>query len=119
MGHQDDIHILQAAPHSWLFPRMAAVIHHGGAGTTHEGLRWGRPTVICPLFLDQPYWGQQIANLGAGATPVPQKSLTVPSLAKAIDQVLQPQVLSRATEIGESLRSENGCARIADLLEAL
>ena len=49
----DEILLIGSAPHDWLFPRMAAVVHHGGAGTTSAGLRVGRPTVIVPFFGDQ------------------------------------------------------------------
>ena len=55
----DTIFKLDAAPHDWLFPQVAAVVHHGGAGTTAAGLRAGRPTVICPFMGDQPFWGKR------------------------------------------------------------
>jgi sterol 3beta-glucosyltransferase len=119
IDHSADIHVLQAAPHGWLFPRVAAVVHHGGSGSTHEGLRWGRPSVVCPLLLDQPYWGGQVAKLGAGPKPIPQTSLTAEALAAAIHAALSAPVRARAAELGETLRSEDGCARIADLVEAL
>ena len=57
---------LKAVPHDWLFPQVAAVVHHGGAGTTAAGLRAGRPTVICPFFGDQPFWGRRVHELGVG-----------------------------------------------------
>ena len=53
---------LESAPHDWLFPRCSAVVHHGGAGTVHEGLRWGRPTIVCPLTVDQPFLGSACAR---------------------------------------------------------
>jgi len=65
LSSTDKLHVLDAVPHPWLFPKVAAVVHHGGSGTTHEALRWGRPGVICPLFADQPFFGQQVARLGA------------------------------------------------------
>src|SRR5690606_18098906 len=64
------------APHDWLFPRMAAVVHHGGAGTTAAGLRAGRPTVVCPFFGDQPFWGRRVHALGAGPESIPQRRLS-------------------------------------------
>ncbi|MEM8600778.1 MAG: glycosyltransferase, partial [Bacteroidota bacterium] len=60
---------LPTAPHGWLFPRMAAVVHHGGAGTTAAGLRAGCPSVVCPFFGDQPFWGRRVHALGAGPEP--------------------------------------------------
>ena len=62
-------------PLRWLFPRVAAVVHHGGAGTTSAGLRAGVPSIIVPFFADQPYWGQRIAELGVGPAPIPRKKL--------------------------------------------
>src|SRR5690606_20447509 len=66
---------IESAPHDWLFPRVAAVVHHGGAGTTAAGLRVGKPTVVCPFFGDQPFWGRRIFELGVGPEPIPQKKL--------------------------------------------
>lgn len=62
--HQDEVNKfvfrLGRCPHDWLFPRMAAVIHHGGAGTVAAGLKAGRPTLVCPFFGDQYFWGRAI-----------------------------------------------------------
>ena len=80
----DNVFVLDAAPHSWLFPRMAAVVHHGGAGTTAEGLRAGVPGVILPFAFDQAFWGARIKALGLGPAPIPQKHLTADRLADAI-----------------------------------
>ena len=60
----DDIFVLDAVPHDWLFPQVAAVVHHGGAGTTGAALRAGKPTVICPFVGDQPFWGRRVARFG-------------------------------------------------------
>jgi sterol 3beta-glucosyltransferase len=77
----DDVCVIEAAPHEWLFPRMAAVVHHGGAGTTAEGLRAGRPTVICPTTMnDQLFWDRRVSELGVGPEPIPQKKLTAETL---------------------------------------
>ncbi len=119
LRHDEDVFFLKEAPHTWLFPRVAAVVHHGGSGTTHEGLRWGRPTVICPLLLDQPYWGRQVETLGAGPPPLPMRSLDATALAAAIERALSEPVQARASALGAALEAEDGCTRIADLLEQL
>ncbi|MBW8482981.1 glycosyltransferase [Actinomadura parmotrematis] len=104
-------------PHTWLFPRTAAVVHHGGAGTTAAGLRAGVPTVVCPFFGDQPYWGERVAALGAGPAPLPFKDLSVPALARRIRAAAgTPEIAERAAAIGARVRAENGTARAADLL---
>lgn len=113
------VHVVKEAPHSWLFPRMAAVVHHGGSGTAHEGLRWGRPSVICPLFGDQPFFGARVADLGAGPEPIRQKSLTADGLARALERALSPDVTARAAEIGTAIRAENGVARAIEVLEEI
>ncbi len=62
----DSIFMIDSTPHSWLFPHMAAVVHHGGAGTTAAGFRAGVPSLVVPFFGDQPYWGHRIVQLGVG-----------------------------------------------------
>jgi len=115
--HGPHVFHLNHAPHDWLFPRCAAVVHHGGAGTTHEGLRWGRATVICPAGgNDQVFWGKRVAALGAGPKPLALRSVTADKLAKAISFALDPAVLSRAQVLGEAIRNENGAAAAADLI---
>ncbi len=112
------VHLLEEAPHDWLFPQMAAVVHHGGAGTTAAGLRAGAPTVICPFFGDQPFWGRRIAALGAGPQPIPQRRLTTECLAGAIRAAVgDPALRERAATLGASIRAEDGVARAVELIE--
>ena len=112
------LHVLDAAPHDWLFPQCAAVVHHGGAGTTHEALRWGRPSVVCPVFGDQPFWGRRVAALGAGPLPVPQKKLTPAKLAEALAMALRPETAGRAREVGVAIGTEMGADTAATLIDA-
>lgn len=114
----ENMHVLESVPHGWLFARMAAVVHHGGSGTTHEGLRWGRPSVVCPLFADQPFFGARVADLGAGPEPIRQKKLTADRLARAIDAALDPKVALRAEALGEKIRAEDGIGRAIEVIEA-
>ncbi|KAI8279275.1 Sterol 3-beta-glucosyltransferase [Colletotrichum sp. SAR11_57] len=72
----NDVFYLGDCPHEWLFKRVSAVVHHGGAGTTACGLINARPTIIVPFFGDQPFWGRVVAGAGAGPLPIPQKELT-------------------------------------------
>jgi sterol 3beta-glucosyltransferase len=112
-----NVFVLEAAPHDWLFPRMSAVVHHGGAGSTMAGLRAGKPTVICPCFGDQPFGGQMVLRRGVGPRPVPQRSLTAERLARAIRDALAPSILARAAALGERIRGEDGTARAVQLIE--
>lgn len=116
----DTVHMLSSVPHSWLFPRMTAVVHHGGAGTTAAGLRAGVPSIIVPFFGDQPFWGQRVADLGVGPQPIPKKSLTAEKLAGAINQaVTDSQMRQRAADLGEKIRAEDGVMQATALFEKL
>jgi sterol 3beta-glucosyltransferase len=100
---------LDSAPHDWLFPRCSAVIHHGGAGTTGTGLWAGRPTLVCPFFGDQPFWGRRVYELGVGPQPIPQKRLTAESLAQAMRQLVSDEAMrQKAQALGEKIRAEDG-----------
>ncbi|MGD8474873.1 MAG: glycosyltransferase, partial [Anaerolineae bacterium] len=103
----DSVFVVESVPFSWLFPRMAAVVHHGGAGTTAAGLRAGVPSLVVPFFGDQPYWGQRVAELGAGPKPIPRKKLTADRLAQAISQAVTDGVMRRrAADLGARIRAE-------------
>ncbi len=116
----DTILKIDHAPHDWLFPRMAAVVHHGGAGTTAAGLRAGRPTVVVPFFGDQPFWGKRVHALGVGPEPIPQKKLTAEKLATAIRTVTADNAMrQRAEALGEQIHLEDGIANAVNILENL
>ncbi len=113
----DTVFKIESAPHDWLFPQMAAVVHHGGAGTTAAGFRAGVPTIICPFFGDQPFWGRRVAALGVGPAPIPQKKLTVERLASTLETaVSDPQIQQRATQLGKQIRAEDGVTCAVDLI---
>ena len=99
-------------PHTWLLPQMAAVVHHGGAGTTGAALRAGVPSIVTPFFGDQPFWGARVHALGVGPRPIPRRRLTAAALADAIGEaVSNPAMRSAAARLGAGLRAENGVAR--------
>jgi sterol 3beta-glucosyltransferase len=104
--------VIDSAPHDWLFPRMAAVVHHGGAGTTGAGLRAGKPTVICPFVGDQTFWGRRVAALGVGSQPIPLLRLTAKRLAEAIRRAVTDEGMrQRAAALGATIRAEHGVDR--------
>ena len=109
-GHlPNSIFRVDDVPHDWLFPQMAAVVHHGGAGTTAAGLRAGVPSVTVPSFGDQFFWGWRVHKLGAGPKPIPRNKLTVNNLVRAIQQVVNDDNLKmKAAQIGQQIRSEKG-----------
>ncbi len=105
----DHIYRIREAPHDWLFPKVAAAVHHGGAGTTAAALRAGIPSVICPFFGDQPFWARRISELGVGTGPLPQKTLNPKMLASAIRRVLEDEnIRQKAAGFGTLIRAEDG-----------
>ncbi len=107
----DTVHMVDLVPHSWLFPRVAAVVHHGGAGTTAAGLRAGVPSIVIPFFGDQLFWGQRVEKLGVGTAPIPRKQLTVEKLAAAIHRaVTDPLMRQQAAHLGARIQTEDGIA---------
>lgn len=105
------------APHAQLLPLMEAAMHHGGAGTTAAALRAGIPSIICPFFGDQPFWGRRIAELGAGPPPLDRQRLSVDKLAEAFATALQPAIRARAADLGRNIRNEDGIAAAIDFVE--
>ena len=102
---------IDSAPHDWLFPRMACVVHHGGAGTTAAGLKAGVPSLIVPFMGDQPYWAEKVFEIGAGPKGIPQKKLTADNLAAAISEAVTSEAIrNRAAELGAKIRAEDGVA---------
>ncbi len=113
----DDIFQADWIPHGWLFPKMEALIHHGGASTVANGLRAGVPSIITPFAWDQPFWGKRIAGLGAGANPIPRKKLTAENLATAIrTATIDNKMIENAAAIGKIIQKENGVTQAVEII---
>jgi sterol 3beta-glucosyltransferase len=116
----DRVHVVEAVPHSWLFPQTVGVVHHGGAGTTAAGLLAGRPTLVCPVLGDQGFWAQRVKDLGVGPTPLPMRRLCVDKLADRLRMFgRNASYQSRAQAISEKLRLEDGVAKAVRVLEQM
>ncbi|MFF4602908.1 glycosyltransferase [Streptomyces sp. NPDC001339] len=114
----EEVFFLDEAPHDQLFPHMAAVVHHGGAGTTAAALAAGRPQVICPFGFDQPFWARRMQACGVAPRPVPQRRLTAERLAAAIDRtVLDSGMTQRAERLGVLIRAQDGVAEAVEVIE--
>jgi sterol 3beta-glucosyltransferase len=106
--------------HHWLFPQLAAVIHHGGSGTTHRAVHAGVPSMAVPIGFDQPYWGRRLAELGVGVPPVPYRKLSPARLASAIGQLTaDPAIATQAKHLGTVLSAENGPSTAAQTIMAV
>jgi UDP:flavonoid glycosyltransferase YjiC (YdhE family) len=115
----DDMYVIDSAPHDWLFPRMAAVVHHGGAGTTGAGLRAGKPSILTPHFADQPFWGMRVYERGVGPRPIPRDQLTADNLAAAIREAFNGSGMrERAAKLGEQIRAEDGVGTAVRIIES-
>ncbi|MEM9116783.1 MAG: glycosyltransferase [Cyanobacteria bacterium P01_F01_bin.56] len=113
----DSVFKLEAIPHAWLFPKMKAIVHHGGAGTTAAALRSGVPSVAVPFFADQPFWGDRTVRLGVSAASIPKRSLSAGRLADAIRQAIESQPLrAQAKHIGQTLQAEAGVAAATKII---
>jgi sterol 3beta-glucosyltransferase len=116
----DEFVVIGDVPHDWLFPRMAALVHHAGAGTAAAGLRAGIPAVTVPVLADQPFWAARLAALGAGPPPIPRGKLSAAGLARAIrDTVSRPSYLAQAKALSRRLAAEDGAAPVIRMLARL
>lgn len=113
-----NVYVADYIPHDWLFSRVSAVVHHGGAGTTAAGVLACKPTLVVPFGGDQPFWGQRIYDLGIGPKPIKRENLTVEKLADALIKLTHtPRFNVAVSEIGERMKYENGTLLAADIVE--
>lgn len=96
-------------PHDLLFPKVAAVVHHGGAGTTATAARAAVPQILIPYMADQFQWRRQIVKLGLGPKASIFRMLTAKGLSKAIIEcLLNPRYKARAEEVSRTLKGTDG-----------
>ena len=114
----DDGLVVGALDHDAVLPRCRAAVHHGGAGTTAAAVLAGAPSLVCSVFADQPFWGERLTRLGAGAH-LRLAALDEAALERGLVQVMAPAVAQRTAELGAQLRGEaDAVSRAADSVEA-
>jgi UDP:flavonoid glycosyltransferase YjiC (YdhE family) len=107
---------VESVPHGWLFSRVCAAVHHGGAGVTGAVLRAGLPSVVVPVFADQPFWGGRIFRVGAGPGPIPARRLTQNRLTSALQEALHARIRDRAVALGRTIRAEDGVGCAVEII---
>ncbi|MCP2258381.1 UDP:flavonoid glycosyltransferase YjiC, YdhE family [Streptoalloteichus tenebrarius] len=116
----DDVLTVDTVPHDWLFPQMAAVVHHGGAGTTGAGLRAGVPAVLTPVLADQPWWAERLRLVGVSPGSAPLKELSVERLASLIRQaVTDESYRRRARALARRIAVEDGAGKVVMAVERI
>lgn len=114
------VHVIDGAPHQHLFPLMAGVVHHGGAGTTAAGFRAGRPALITPVAVDQFLHGTLVAKHGAGPKPLPVKEWSVDILSERLRELTAiTSYRERVQEVAARMAQENGPARALEIVERI
>ena len=114
----ENVFYIENIPHDRLFPQMAAVVHHGGAGSTAAGIRAGIPSLVTPVAADQYAWAEQVIKAGVGPRMPDRKSLTAENLAEGIQVALNNQEMrSRAAQLGNNIRAENGVEQAIKVIE--
>jgi vancomycin aglycone glucosyltransferase len=107
-GLPEHVFPVGAVSHARLFPRCAAVVHHGGAGTTTTAARAGVPQVLVPHLLDQFYWASRVAALGLGPPALPRSRLSAGALAECLLAILDNEFLRECTQaLGARLRARD------------
>ncbi|GGG12848.1 hypothetical protein GCM10007304_28550 [Rhodococcoides trifolii] len=113
----DDVRVIGAVNHDRLFPLCRAVVHHGGAGSTAAGLRAGKPTLVCWVSSDQPFWGSRLTRLGLGAS-TSLRGMTTESLTAGLRTVLSHETGSTAQRFAQTMVGPRSAVeRAADLVE--
>jgi vancomycin aglycone glucosyltransferase len=116
----NDVLLVDAVPHAAVLPRVAAAVHHGGAGTTAAAARAGVPQVILPHILDQFYWAHRVERLGLGPRGLPVDLVTADVLTERLDAALHdPRIRRRAAEAAPAIAARDGVDAAADHLERI
>ena len=113
-----NVYMADFVPHDWLFSKVKAVVHHGGAGTTAAGILAGKPTLVIPFGGDQPFWGNRVRQLGVGPKPIHRERLSVRRLTNALNLLVSTKSYEvAAKELGQRMKNEDGDVLAVDVIE--
>ena len=114
----DQVYFIGRHPHQPLFKHCVAIIHHGGAGTTHAATRSGCPSVVVPFMDEQLFWAIQLQSLGLAGKPLPAKKVSAVTLATGIRTILDSKTMQdNAKQASQVMQTNDGIARAVQLLK--
>ncbi len=121
MTFNDNKNILAVpqAPHTLLFPLAKGIVHHGGVGTMATALKSGKPQLIIPFSVDQPFWANRLYKMGYALKPLYEKTLQVQDLVQSFKGMEIPANISSANKIRELIVNERGTDNTIDYLEKI
>jgi len=113
----ENVYLIDAIPHSFIFPKCSTIIHHGGAGTTAAAARSGKPQIIIPHIGDQPFWSQRMYSLGVSSPPLKMGKIDSKTMVKALKSTTDPSIIARAFELGQKIALEDGLGSAIIIIE--
>lgn len=116
-SQQDNVYFIGKHPHQPVFKHCAAIVHHGGAGTTHAATRSGCPSVVVPFMDEQLFWARQLQTLGLAGKPLPAKRVSASTLAQGIQNLLNnSHYYYTAQKLSSDMLSQDGVGKAVALL---
>ena len=117
--NEKNILVIKSAPHTLLFPHGKGIVHHGGVGTMAAALKSGKPQLIIPFSVDQPFWANRLYKNGNALKPLSEKTVTVEELAARFIKMDDINVIIKAEEIQKGIENENGVEKAVLYLEKI
>lgn len=118
-GDDDPILAVEQAPHALLFPLAKGIVHHGGVGTMATALKSGRPQLIIPFSVDQPFWANRLYTMGYALKPLREKSLTTQDFIRSFLDMEKAENIAAASKIKKLIEMENGTANAIQYIERI
>ncbi|KAF4963782.1 hypothetical protein FSARC_8226 [Fusarium sarcochroum] len=103
---REDVFVVDEIPHHWIFPKVAAVVIHMGAGTFSTALKHGKPIVMIPIAGDQPFWSHRVWKAGCGPEPIPLDGVTSDLVATRLQEALSPEISLKVKDMADQLSKE-------------
>lgn len=119
IGDDEQILAVEQAPHTSLFPLAKGIVHHGGVGTVAAALKSGRPQLIIPFSVDQPFWAYRLHRMGYALKPLSEKNLTTQDLIRSFMEMEKRENVAAAKEIQQLVEAENGTRNALEYIERI